>query len=68
MKLKNCTHGILVKNNGSTGPIGMIVGITNSCPSCTLEQRKDPARAIPLVQWAHGGTSSVHPSNIEPLK
>jgi hypothetical protein len=67
MDLKDCKHGLLVQKSNSHS-IGMIVGITNSNPSEDFSARCDPMRAIPLVQWAEGGTYGVHPANIELFK
>ena len=66
MKLKDCTYGKLVVNND--GDIGMIVGITNNCPTGDINTRNEPDRAIPLVQWANGKTCGIHYGNIELLK
>lgn len=66
MKLKHCTHGILVQNN-DTREIGMVVGITNNIVSVLSEEQKDPERAIPLIQWQSGKTSGIHHDNISPL-
>lgn len=66
MKLKNCNRGRIIISGD--GRIGMITGITNNCPSADAATRRDPERAIPLVQWADGGESGIYPGNIEPLK
>jgi len=66
MKLKDCVHGILVQDRN--GDIGMIVGITNNCETADQNTRAERERAIPLVQWSHGGTCGIHPDNIELLK
>jgi hypothetical protein len=66
MKLKDCTHGKLVTDR--EGCIGMIIGITNNCDTADYRVRSEPDRAIPLVQWANGGTFGIHPANIELLK
>ena len=64
MKLRECTHGVIVQSTGSED-IGMIVGITNNVPASDREARSFVERAVPLIQWAHGETSGIHPSNIE---
>lgn len=66
MKLSKCTHGKIVisENNG----IGMIVGITNNIPCSSISDRAKEDRAIPLVQWAHGGTFGINAYNIEEYK
>lgn len=66
MYLKECVHGILVEND--EGHIGMVVGITNNCPSATLKIRQEKQRAITLVQWSYQQTpQGVHPANIKPF-
>lgn len=66
MKLKDCKYGILVVTEN--GEIGMIKGITNNCQSGDISVRRDPLRAIPLVEWSKGETCEIHPGNIEILK
>lgn len=66
MKLKDCIHGVLVKDRD--GYIGMIAGITNNCESSDRPTRSKPSSAIPLVQWSNGTTYGIHPANIELLK
>lgn len=71
MKLKDCKYGVLVCTKDKSGDIervGMIVGITNNCPSDSKKVRGDVDRAIPLVKWSSGLESGIHPSNIELLK
>lgn len=67
MKLSKCKHGIIVQDVDGT-KIGMIVGITNNCPSADLDTRAKPSRATVLVQWSFGETYGIHPENIEPYK
>lgn len=66
MKLKDCTHGKLVRRINSN-TVGMIVGITNSRVFASEQERKSIDYAIPLVQWSCGNTYGVYAGNIEPL-
>lgn len=68
MKLKDCVHGVLVKTKDENYQIGMIVGIINNVTSSDLISRSNKDNAIPLVQWQHGSTYSIHYGNIEPFK
>lgn len=65
MKLKNCNRGRIIVSGD--GRIGMIIGITNNCPTADIAIRSERERAIPLVQWAAGGECGINPYNIEPL-
>jgi len=63
MKLSECTYGRLVYSEKYG--VGMVVGITNNCTSADVTTRREVERAIPVIQWASGETSPIHPRNIE---
>lgn len=55
MKLEDCKIGTVVctiDREGSVEEVGVVVGISNCCSYGSLATRKDPRRAIPLVQFA----------------
>lgn len=71
MKLKDCKYGVLVctkDRSGNIERVGMVVGITNNCPSASEDVRGVIERAIPLVKWSSGLESGIHAGNIELLK
>lgn len=66
MKLKDCKHGVLVTCNNE---IGMIVGLTNNCPTAEYRVRAEIDRAIPLVQFSGDLTPrGVHHGNLSIYK
>lgn len=65
MKLKDCKFGVLVTDGKR---VGMITGITNSCPSADETTRDDINRAIPVVKWSGGRECGIHHGNIEIFK
>lgn len=67
MKLSKCKHGTIVQDVDGIR-IGMIVGITNNCPSADLPTREELSNAIVLVQWSFGETYGIHPKNIKPYR
>ncbi len=69
MVLSDCKYGVLVafKEEEHIVKVGMVVGITNNRPLESHAIRRDPANAVPLVQWSSGETYPVHPGLLELL-
>lgn len=65
MKLKDCKYGKIVVSGNR---IGMVVGITNTCPHRNSSERSKPENARPLIEWAGGTTHAIHQGNIELYK
>jgi len=67
MKLSKCVYGTLVQSLSSSN-VGMIVGISNNSYNKCIEVRGEVDKAIPVVQWSSGVTSSIHHTNITKFK
>lgn len=71
MKLSECKHGIIVQAEcvfSKVVRVGMVVGITNNCPTGKLDEKRHPHKAIPLVQWSCGTTLPYHHENLTEYK
>lgn len=77
MRLSQCEIGkVVVKgdnvhgNNSGLPEVGHIVGLTyNSSLNTIVSCRHDlhSVEVVPLVRWADGSESGVHPSNLKLL-
>jgi hypothetical protein len=66
MKLSECTFGKIVFNEGNG--VGMIKGLSNNIPSADKKLRAEVDRAVVIVDWSCGETTTIHPSNLTEWK